>query len=282
MKLGDALTKIDRRIIFAFIAVVVIVPFFLPLKILGKVTPPARQLFQAVEEVEPEDQPLLLSVDFDPQSMPELYPMLTGILRHAFARNVRVLMMGLWVTGVGLGEQALNEIAPEYGKEYGKDYVYLGWKPGFAAVVLGMGKSIPETFPTDHYGNPLESLPMMQGIKNFNQIPFAISLSAGDPGALTLWIPFVQSRFGQKLGTGMTAVSAADAYPYLQSGQLNGLLGGMKGAAEYEYLIGQSGYTEASTPAIQAMDSQSMAHLAIILLIVVGNVGFLLTSRRRK
>ena len=56
----------------------------------------------------------------------------------------------------------------------------------------------------------------------------------------------------------------------------------MKGAAEYEYLIGQSGYTEASTPAIQAMDSQSMAHLAIILLIVVGNVGFLLTSRRRK
>jgi hypothetical protein len=145
-----------------------------------------------------------------------------------------------------------------------------------------MGKSIPETFPTDHYGNPLESLPLMQGIRNFNQIPFAISLSAGDPGALTLWIPYVQSRFGQRLGTGMTAVSAADAYPYLQSGQLTGLLGGMKGAAEYEYLISQAGYTEAATPAIQAMDSQSMAHLAIILLIVLGNIGFLLTRKRRQ
>lgn len=282
MRLGEALAKIDRRVVFAFLAVVVIVPFFVPLKILGRVTPPARQVFDAIEEIEPESQPLLLSVDFDPQSMPELYPMLTAILRHAFARNVRVMVMGLWVTGVGLGEQALAEIAPEYGKEYGEDYVFLGWKPGFAAVVLGMGKSIPETYPTDHYGTPLESLPMMQGIRNFSQIPYAVSFSAGDPGALTLWIPYVQSRFGQKLGTGMTAVSAADAYPYLQSGQLTGMLGGMKGAAEYEFLIAEKGYTSALTPAIQAMDSQSMAHLAIILLIVLGNAGFLLTRKRRK
>jgi len=282
MRLGEALSKIDRRIVFAFMALVVIVPFFLPLGILGRVSRPAQQVFDAVEELDPNEGPLLMSVDFDPQSMPELYPMLTSVLRHAFARDVRVVLMGLWVTGVGLGEQALNEVAPEYDKVYGEDYVYLGWKPGFAAVVLGMGKSIPETFPTDHYGTPLESLPMMQGIRNFNQVPFAISLSAGDPGALTLWIPYVQSRFGQKLGAGMTAVSAADAYPYLQSGQLTGMLGGMKGAAEYEYLVQQAGYSTAAMPAVQAMDSQSMAHLAIILLILLGNIGFVLTRKRRQ
>ncbi len=281
MRIGEVLSGIDRRIIFGFITVVVIVPFFFPLNITGKLTPAAQQVFDAVEEVEPNSQPLLISIDFDPQSMPELYPMLLAVLRHAFARDVRGCMMAGWVPGVGLGEEGLSTIAPEYDKEYGKDYVYLGWKPGFAAVVLGMGKSIPETFPTDQYGTPLESIPMMQGVKNFNDIPFAISLSAGDPGALTLWIPYVQSRFGQKLGTGMTAVSAADAYPYLQSGQLTGLLGGMKGAAEYEQMISQAGYSEAAKVATQAMDSQSMAHLAIILLIVLGNVGFLLMRRRK-
>ncbi len=281
MRIGELLSGIDRRVVFAFIAVVVIVPFFFPLNITGKLTPAAQQVFDAVEEIEPNSQPLLISIDFDPQSMPELYPMLLAVLRHAFARDVKVCMMALWVTGVGLGEEGLNTIAPEYGKEYGKDYVYLGWKPGFAAVVLGMGKSIPETFPTDHYGTPLESIPVMQGVRNFNDIPFAISLSAGDPGALTLWIPYVQSRFGQKLGTGMTAVSAADAYPYLQSGQLTGLLGGMKGAAEYEQMITDAGYSDAAKTATQAMDSQSMAHLAIILLIVIGNVGFLLMRRRK-
>jgi hypothetical protein len=281
MKLGEALGKIDRRIVFGFLAIVVIVPFFFPLNITGRISPGAQRVFDAIDELEPNAEPLLISIDFDPQSMPELYPMLTGMLRHAFARDVRVMLMGLWVTGVGLGEQALNEIGPEYDKEYGRDYCFLGWKPGFVAVVLGMGQSIPETFPTDHYDTPIGEIPMMTGIENFNDIPFAVSLSAGDPGALTLWIPYVQTRFGQKLGAGMTAVSAADAFPYLQSGQLTGMLGGMKGAAEYEFLVGEAGYTEAAMPATQAMDSQSMAHLAIILLIILGNVGFLLAGRRK-
>jgi hypothetical protein len=56
----------------------------------------------------------------------------------------------------------------------------------------------------------------------------------------------------------------------------------MKGAAEYEYLVQQAGYSTAATPAVQAMDSQSMAHLAIILLILLGNIGFLLTRKRRQ
>ncbi|UCG42438.1 MAG: hypothetical protein JSU73_11280 [candidate division WOR-3 bacterium] len=281
MRFGELLGKIDRRIIFGFMAVVVILPFFLRLNILGSVSPSARQIFDVVEELEPNSRPLLISIDFDPQSMPELYPMLTAVLRHAFARDVRVFVMGLWPTGVGLGEQSLQEIAPEYDRVYGEDYVFLGWKPGFAAVVLGMGQSIPATFPTDHYGTPIESLPLMSGIRNFEQVPYTISFSAGDPGALTLWIPYVQARFNQLLGAGMTAVSAADAFPYLQSGQLTGMLGGMKGAAEYEHMIKQAGYTDAATPATQAMDSQSMAHLAIILLIVLGNAGFMLAGRRK-
>ncbi|MFO7639524.1 MAG: hypothetical protein R6X14_09595 [bacterium] len=281
-RLGERLGSIDRRVVFAFVAAVVIVPFFLPLNILGRVSPEAQRLFDAVERIRPNDKPLMISVDFDPQSMPELYPMLEATLRHAFAREVRVVVIALWVTGVGLGELALNTVAPEYDRTYGEDYAFLGWKPGFSAVVLGMGRSIPETYPTDHYDTPVDDLPLMHRVRNYDDIPLVISLSAGDPGALTLWIPYVQSRFGQELGTGMTAVSAADAYPFLQSGQLVGLLGGMKGAAEYEFLMRERGYTDAATPAIQAMDSQSMAHLAIILLIVLGNLSFVLTRREKK
>lgn len=281
MKFGERIGRIDRRIVFGFVAVVVIVPFFLPLNILGHVSPEAQQLFDAVERIPPNDKPLMISVDFDPQSMPELYPMLKATLRHAFARDVRVVVIALWVTGVGLGELALNTVAPEYDKVYGEDYAFLGWKPGFSAVVLGMGRSIPETYPTDQYDTPITELPVMRGVRNYDDIPLVISLSAGDPGALTLWIPYVQARFGQALGTGMTAVSAAEAYPFLQTGQLVGLLGGMKGAAEYEFLMRERGYTDALTPAIQAMDSQSMAHLAIILLILMGNISFILTRRRK-
>ena len=65
---------------------------------------------------------------------------------------------------------------------------------------------------------------------------------------------------------GVTAVSAPEYYPYLQSNQLLGLLGGMAGAAEYEKTRGESG------SATQGMDAQSLGHLFVALCILMGNV----------
>ena len=52
----------------------------------------------------------------------------------------------------------------------------------------------------------------------------------------------------------------------LDSGQLDGMLTGMKGAAEYEQLTGATGL------ALPAMAGQSFAHLYIFVLIVLGNI----------
>lgn len=279
MKIAQLLGRIDRRIIFVTLTIVIVIPLITPLGIVGRVSNRVVDLFLTIESIKPNTKPLLISIDFDPQSMPELYPMLLAVLRHAFARNVLVIVTGLWVTGVGLGEEALRITSQEYNKEYGKDYLFLGWKPGISAVILGMGRSIKETFPTDYYGKPLDSFPLMQGVNTYADIPFLLSLSAGDPGYLT-WISYAQTRFGVKLGAGVTAVSAADAYPYLQTGQLTGLLDGMKGASEYEFLVERAGYSKAFRPACQAMDSQSLAHLAIMILIILGNIGYFLARKR--
>ena len=50
---------------------------------------------------------------------------------------------------------------------------------------------------------------------------------------------------------------------------------GMKGAAEYEKLIEKSGTATAG------MDSQSIAHIAIILLVVVANISYFAMRRRK-
>jgi hypothetical protein len=83
-----------------------------------------------------------------------------------------------------------------------------------------------------------------------------------------------------KVGAGVTAVSAADAYPFLQSGQLTGLLAGMKGGAEYEILVSKSGYSKATMPAVAAMDSQSLAHVVILLLVIIGNIAYFATRKQ--
>lgn len=280
MSFFEMLLKIDRKIIFIVMAILVLVPLLKPLGLGVSSGPRAKAVFEAVDSIPP-GRTLLISVDFDPASMPELYPMLVALMRHALARDVRVLLCGLWITGAGLADKAVNEILPEFGKKYGEDVVYLGWKAGVDAVILGMGENIKNVFPVDYYGNSLDSLPMMQEVTRLKDIPFMVAISAGTPG-FSDWLLYAQSRYGMRVGAGVTAVSAADAYPYLQSGQLTGLLAGMKGAAEYEMLIQKKGYTNAYMPAVAAMDSQSLAHIVIMALVIIGNVAFFATRRRRR
>jgi len=74
----------------------------------------------------------------------------------------------------------------------------------------------------------------------------------------------------------VTAVMGPENYPYLNSGQLKGLVAGLKGAAEYETLLGK--------PAIatRGMPAQSAVHILIIVLIVIGNILYLVEKRKRK
>ena len=62
---------------------------------------------------------------------------------------------------------------------------------------------------------------------------------------------------------------APDFFPFLQSGQLSGLLGGLAGAAQYEKLINKP------STATKGIKPQSVAHLVLIFFILFGNICFL-------
>lgn len=64
--------------------------------------------------------------------------------------------------------------------------------------------------------------------------------------------------------------------PYLGSGQVKGIVSGLSGAAEYELLAGIPGQ------ATGAMDAQSIGHMLILALILLGNLGFHLQRRKSR
>jgi hypothetical protein len=64
-------------------------------------------------------------------------------------------------------------------------------------------------------------------------------------------------------------------YPYIQSGQLVGLLAGMKGAGEYEQLIEKPGL------GLAGMAAQSSVHVAVIVFIILANVFYFIDRRKR-
>lgn len=280
VKFFESLTKIPRRIIFLTIALAVAIPLIIPIGIPVNVMPQSKKLFDAVEDLTSNSKPVLISCDFDPQSLPELYPMLLAVMRQCFSKNVKVILMALWPQGTGMVEMGLQELSQEFTKEYGVDYAFLGYKFGVAAVLLGMGENINGVFPVDYYGTPLDSLQLMKSMRNYKDISLIVTLSTGDPG-WRQWLLFAQSRYGARLGVGVTAVSAADVYPYVETGQVTGLLAGMKGASEYETLVQRKGYAKGIFRASQGMDAQSLGHLLIMIFIILGNAGYFYTRRKK-
>jgi hypothetical protein len=85
----------------------------------------------------------------------------------------------------------------------------------------------------------------------------------------------VGTRYGVTIGGGVTAVTAPEMYPYIQSGQLVGLLAGMKGAGEYEQIVNRPGL------GVAGMVAQSSVHLMVVAFIAFANIVYFLEKRRR-
>jgi hypothetical protein len=278
MRILESFTKLDRRIVFLLITLGILIPLLLPLGLAQKVTSPVENVFDFIETVDPDSKkPILLSTDYDASVLPEVYPMTLSILRHAFSRGIPVIGLTLHPAGTGLGLMAMNQVGEEYGMEYGKDYAFLGYKAGISGVILGIGESIEGVFPTDYYGESVSGMQVFENVRNYDDIALVITFAASSiPES---WVMYANSRYSQDLACGVTAVMAADFYPYLQTGQFVGMLAGMKGAAEYETLLDERDYYSEHKPASRGMDANSIAHLLIIAFVIIGNIGFLASRK---
>lgn len=269
----EAMESIDRRILFLILLVAVTIPLIITIGGEIKPTPPVQSAYEAVASLEAGDY-LMVSIDFDATSAPELMPMLRSVLRQAFANDVKVVMLGHLAIGLPLGHIALEQVAAEFDAEYGVDYVDLGYRPGYIAVMIAMGREIEDVFATDYRGTRIRDMEITKNIHSYEDIELLFGFEHG--AVIDYWVRYAQARFGQRMAFGTTAVMTPDAYPYLQSGQIEGLVGGLKGAAEYETLIGHPGLGTRGMPA------QEWAHLLVIGFIILGNLGHYFTRRQRK
>ncbi|MCK4941240.1 hypothetical protein KAS45_04040 [candidate division WOR-3 bacterium] len=289
MKWYERITTIDRRVIYLLLTVLVILPFFIKITIPQNIMPQTKRLFDYIESIPQNDKAVMISFDYTPQTQPECHPMAKALLRHCFARDLPVIGLSFDPQAPGLAVDAITSIVSEIDslaetKEdslvYGVDYVYLGWKSGRIAAQLGMGEEIAGVYPRDYFGNSIDSFPLMNKIKNYKNVAIVVILASADYPLD--WIRYTQTRYGVNVGAGLTAVMAPKYYPFLQTGQMAGLMSGMKGAAEYEKLVLDHGYARTLGTADTGMNSQSMIHILIMVFIILGNVGYFFARRAKK
>lgn len=270
---------IERRIVFIYIAFAAGIPLFMDLKPPIRVSTEVQTLADALKALPPGSK-VLAAFDYDPPSTPELQPMADAFMKFAFRNDLKVIAMALWPQGpqqanVAFKAALSDSIIAAKNLQYGIDYVNLGYQSGNEFVIQNMGTSFKRMFPKDDKRTPYDSIPILNNVTNFSNIDFVFELSSGKPGT-DEWVQIGVDRFEVKMGAGNTAVQAPQMYPFLNAGQLVGLLGGMGGGAEFEKALGEPG--KASTFIL----SQMVAHATVIAFIIVGNVAFFTTRRKKK
>lgn len=240
------LNNLDRRWIFLAMALCVGVPI-LVIGLTGYTfpetpTPLAEAFFDEVDvagEAKGRRANVLLAFDFDPASAGELNPMAVSLVHQCAQKGHRMYFISLWPVGPQMIMDAVNKVIKVHYPEmvYGEDYVNLGFKAGNEQVIKVMGVDLTTEFRTDVEGTTLSQIPMMSGITNLEDFDLIAEISAGYPGSKE-WVLYASTQFNIPLVSGMTGVQAPQLYPYFPN-QLKGLLGAIKGAAEYEYLVNQ-------------------------------------------
>ncbi len=265
----------ERALLYILVALAVFLPLIFPFEIWPNIpTPEVKGVYSTIEGLSAGDV-IAVAVDFDPSSEPELYPMLLAVLRHAFGKDLRVIGVNLFgPAGTGLGTKAFTTIGDEMGKVNGEDYVFLGYKPNLIAAIRAMNRDIRELFTVDAFGNDTRNMPILvRAPKLAGNIKYLVDLAAGE--TVRPWVAYGASPGGYPMGAGCTAVSFADYFSFYQSGQINGLMGGLKAAAEYEELVKKKAVASAG------MNSQSLVHALLVVFIIIGNIVYFTSVRNQ-
>ena len=282
IKLGS----LDRRIIFLLVGLSVLLPLLKPDWFSLPIRPKQHSqiVFNEINKLESGNR-VLLSFEYGPSTMPEIHPMSIALLNHLFVKDIKVYAVALWPDGDFMSTDAFAEVADDYGKKYGIDYVNLGFKIGGEAVIKNIASDILSLYPTDIKGKSIENIPMMKEVNNVEDFDFVFSLSAGYPGSKE-WVQYATDPKGIPMSTGCTSIQVTDIVPYVENGQIRGILAGMPGAAEYEELVKTElksrGFVIKSGEATSMMSAQSMAHVVIVIFIILGNITYYLTRNNKR
>jgi hypothetical protein len=264
LNLGD----LDRRVVFWLLVIVLAIPFIRPLGLPIVTGDQSEKAVETLKSLQPGDR-IMFSIP-DPGVVGEQGPSYTLAVRWLAERGVKMVFVGIFSPETGpmidwtITESKIAEVA-----EYGKDYVNLGFVPGFELAVANLATSFDEQINTDAYGNSRESLELIKDVQGAEDFEMWVGVIR------EMTIRHWQAPFGTPLIGICSAADAPGFAPYYDAGQITGLIIGKSGGAEFEYLLERPGQN------IRDLDAISMAQLLTLLFVIVGYISQLVSGDER-
>lgn len=274
----EKLTNIDRRWLYALMILVIALALINPVGLAIIPSKETQNVYDIIESLPP-GSIVWMGMEFSAGGIPELMPAILSMIRQGWkeGRDLRFVCAGMWQMAGDMADQAFTTLKDEFpNKQYGVDWVNIGYKPGGEVLLQQYQNNIIETaLGVDFYGNDLNTLPLMKEFTSLKQADLIAIFCTGTPGEKE-YIKHVTSPNNIPLIESAISVSIPEIMPFVQAGQIKGLIAGMKGAAEYEVLVGAPGSATAG------MDAQSFSHALIIIFMILGNIGYVVTKNKKQ
>jgi len=286
---GFSFARLDRRTVYAAVAISLVVPLWFQWRLPPAKMDSATQFFDAVESLPTDGGIVLIALDWGPATKAENLPQTEVLVEHLLRRRVPFAL----ITNVPDAEAFMKTLPEDVAKrlrkefprekwEYGKDWVNLGYQPGWSIMIqkIAAATDLPQSLGTDAHGTPLSEIPCMRNVKTIKDVKMLAEFT-GLVGAFDAWVQFFQTNeYRPPMAHGCTSITIPEAYIYLDSGQIVGLHEGIAGAAAYSDLLSKQNSKRGPDSAIVTNTALAVAHVVIIVLIVIGNAGMLLARKK--
>jgi hypothetical protein len=274
MSLKETLNRNYKQIVYLAVFLSLAIPLISPIGLPIPIDKMTLGVYNKVDSLKAGDVAVLGS-NIGASIYAEIYPQYLAVLEHLFRKpGVKVLLVGHGMEAPIWTERALKELNAYARKQYGVDFVNLGYIAGEEAAVAGLCRDIHSLLKVDYGGRAISDLPMMASINTAKDFTIVIDFTASADSQY--WLNQAYATYGTQVGFGLAANKVPDAYAYYMAGQIFGIIGSLTGAAQYEELIHKPGI------AVTGMDAQSISHMLYIALMVLCNVMFVLQRRPKK
>ena len=275
----DRLQTIDRRVIYAILLVVILIPLFFRINLPTYPSKQSLDFYNTIERVAKESPNKIVIVDgwWSPGTRGENQWQAQAVVTHLMMRHLHFAILSFDTqNNTVMQTQVVEPLAKKYGYLYGRDYINWGFKPlaSFVPTVKGLVTDIPGTLKKDYKGTPITQFPVMKDIKTRADIGALVEITPSKTAET--WLGLFEQNNTPPLLFAPTAVMAPTYYPYLDTGQMAGMLTGIKGAGDYEGLLGTHSFGSRAAGAL------SLVYALIILLIIFGNVGYYVSRAAQK
>ena len=264
--------KLDQRVLYVGLVVVAVIPYFFALGLPLPIAPETQKFYNYIDTLRPGDV-VCLSYELTASSYPEAGRASLPVIQHLFNKpGIKILVWSYFdPEGPIIFQTRVLPVINMGAKQYGVDWVFLGYIAGLATGVSAVARDIQKAFPLDYYGTPIETLPIMNNIHSATDFTVIVTPTIGGPGDL---IQQIQVPFGTRIVIITGELQRNLNWPYIQSGQVSQYLVGLSGAAQYEQLIGVK--LGASVP----VDVLSLGALYAAGLVILGNIYYLYSKRK--